>query len=868
MGRELIVLDTFALLIETKGMVRRLLLLIILCGTASVISAQETDYYLIQINSDAALLRQISEMGISIDLQGADGTATLEVSADELKLLDRHHIRYKTLITNLSGYYADRNKGMNPTEVTEHFRNSKAYRVPENFSLGSMGGFCTYDEMLAHLDNMRALYPELISAREALPGFTIEGQQVFWLRISDNPDQDEPEPAVFYNSLIHSREPVSMQQMLYYMYFLLENYYSDANIQRLVDNTEMYFVPCINPDGYLHNQATNPNGGGMWRKNRRRINNKPVGVDINRNFGYKWGYDNYGSSAIHSSSTYRGESPFSEPETCIIRDFALQHSFNIVLNCHSYGNYLLQPFGYSNTANPADCDLLQHTSDRLTGWNNFTGGSTSRLLYLVNGDATDWFYADTTKQMALAYTVEIGNNLDGFWPSMARIIPLCEQMVQVNLEAARIAGSYVEAHDFSPMNLSEKNGYLKIGLNRSGLEDAPVTLSIKPLGETFASTGAAKVIPSLPLHELMIDSISYALKPGLLTGQKLQYVITIQNERFVTHDTITKYTGEAELIFYDNCDDASHWISNAWISDTLHAHSAPGSIISNSGSYYPVNQEALIVLDRNIPVAGTDALWVRFFTKWDLDGGRDFVRFIVSSDGGTSWEPLAGRYTLPAWIDGEQMPVFMNKCNKWVEVWILVPLKDTAPLQLGFLLTSDHKISKAGFWFDDFRIEALRNSEQQLITIPEGWSGISCYLYSGAPELPEFFGEHLGEVVFLEDEQDFYQPGNGNSTLSAWDSDYGYLIKTAAPFVLEVKGQTKKTGSYLLSAGWSLMPVFSDTEIAVNTIFSEPASSIVMLKEAAGTQIYWPAKGIETLQTLQPGKSYFIFLNNEATITY
>ncbi|NCA85271.1 MAG: hypothetical protein EOM83_06815 [Clostridia bacterium] len=849
-------------------MVRRLFFFIFLCGTASALSAQTTDYYRIELNSDTALLREISEMGISIDGSLADGTTILELSADELKLLDHHHIPYKILITNLAGYYADRNSKMNPAEITRSFRAAKSNRVPQNFALGSMGGFCTYSEMLAHLDNMHAQYPELISARESLPGTTIEGREIFWLRISDNPGVDEPEPEVFYNALIHAREPVSMQQMLYYMYFLLENYYTDTAIRSLVDNTEMYFVPCINPDGYIHNQNTNPNGGGMWRKNRRLVNNQPVGVDLNRNFGYKWGFDNYGSSAVPGSSTYRGTSAFSEPESQIIHDFALQHQFAIVLNCHAYGNYLLHPFGYSNTVNPYDFDLLRHTSDRLTGWSTFTAGATSRLLYLVNGDATDWFYADTTKPMALTYTAEIGSNTDGFWPSIAHIIPLCEQMLNVNLQAARLAGSYVEARDFSPVNLHENNGYLKIGLNRSGLVDAPVTISIAPLTETFASVGAAKIIPSLPLHQRVIDSIAYQLKPGL-SGQEIQYVITIQNDRFVSHDTITKFRGEKQTLFYDDCTDTSHWTSTTWVGDQFHAHSEPGSIVSNSGSYYPVSQEALIVLKEAIPVAGMDALWVRFFAKWDLDGGRDYVRFVVSHDGGNGWESLAGRYTLPALDNNKQIPVFMNKCDQWVEEWMPVPIKDTIALQFGFLLISDNKISKAGFWFDDFQIETLTNVEQQqLIMVPEGWSGISSYLYSGAPALPDFFGEHLGEVIFLKDDQDFYQPGNANSTLHVWDSDFGYLIKAAAPFALEVKGQKKKTTSFSLPEGWSLMPVLSDTAINVTALTSEPAASIVIIKEAAGMQVYWPAKGIETLPELLPGKSYFIFLQNQATITY
>jgi murein tripeptide amidase MpaA len=97
---------------------------------------------------------------------------------------------------------------------------------------------------------------------------------------------------------------------MYYMWYLLENYGTDPEATYLVDNREMYFVPCFNPDGYEYNRQTDPNGGGMWRKNRRN-NGGSYGVDLNRNFGYMWGYDDLGSSPIPSSETYRGPSAFS-----------------------------------------------------------------------------------------------------------------------------------------------------------------------------------------------------------------------------------------------------------------------------------------------------------------------------------------------------------------------------------------------------------------------------------------------------------------------------------------------------------------------------------------------------------------------------
>ena len=83
-------------------------------------------------------------------------------------------------------------------------------------------------------------------------------------KISDNPNQDENEPEILYDAVHHAREPNSLSQLIFYMYYLLENYGLNDEVTYLVNETEMYFVPCINPDGYIYNQINDPNGGGMW----------------------------------------------------------------------------------------------------------------------------------------------------------------------------------------------------------------------------------------------------------------------------------------------------------------------------------------------------------------------------------------------------------------------------------------------------------------------------------------------------------------------------------------------------------------------------------------------------------------------------
>ena len=77
---------------------------------------------------------------------------------------------------------------------------------------------------------------------------------------------DEGEPEVRFDAMHHAREPQGMQTVLYFTTMLLEGYGSDPLATWLVDNRELWILPCVNPDGYVYNETTNPAGGGLWRQ--------------------------------------------------------------------------------------------------------------------------------------------------------------------------------------------------------------------------------------------------------------------------------------------------------------------------------------------------------------------------------------------------------------------------------------------------------------------------------------------------------------------------------------------------------------------------------------------------------------------------
>jgi hypothetical protein len=298
-----------------------------------------------------------------------------------------------------------------------------------------MGGYHTYSEINADLDSMHALYPSLTSGRIDI-GHTLQDSVIWAFKISDNAGVDEDEPEVFYNSLIHAREPAGMEVLLYFMWHLLHNYGSDPQATYLVDNRELWFVLVVNPDGYCYNEYTYPGGGGMWRKNRRNCGGGDWGVDLNRNFGYMWGYDDEGSSPYCWDPTYRGSAPFSEPATQVIRDFFYSRNFVMCLDNHCHGMWLLYPWSYDRLYTQ-DHNLFVAIAESMAVFNGHTPGTSWETLnYLVNGGSVDWEYAELG---IIAISPEIGTSDDGFWPPADRILPLCELELPANLLYAELA---------------------------------------------------------------------------------------------------------------------------------------------------------------------------------------------------------------------------------------------------------------------------------------------------------------------------------------------------------------------------------------------------------------------------------------------
>lgn len=675
------------------------------------------NYSRVKISLANTSLSDLAALGLETDHgQVARGRFLInDFSEAEIALLARHGFDYEVLIPDVTAWYREQRQ---QPEQTPLLRGNGCdddtggpaydYPTPDNYEYGSMGGYYTYQEMLETLDKMVELYPNLISARQPIGDIlTHEGRPIYWLRVSDNPNEDEEEPEALYTALHHAREPNSLSQMIFYLWHLLENYESDPEIQYLVDNTEMYFIPCINPDGYIYNETIEPFGGGLWRKNRwSNEDGIPYGVDLNRNYGFEWGIDDIGSSSNPEGATFRGTAPFSEPETQAVKYFCEQHRFQIAFNYHTFGNLLIHPWGYNDQPTEED-ELFKGFGRLMTRENNFTMGTgTETVGYVTNGGSDDWMYGeDETKPAIYSYTPEVGPGSFGFWPPESMIDELNKSCLLQNLTAAHLLLNYLEAKDNSEEILTTANGTVGLALKRYGLMDGSATVSVSAASPNVEVTAAPREYNLAQLEESSYD-FEYNILPDAGTEEEVRFAVHIDNGLFTRTDTLRKtyLRGALETIFFDDLSAEDNWTSNfLWGLTTESFVSAPTSYTDSPNGNYPDGYEAAITLQNPVSLLAGQRAFLRFWARWQIEAGWDYAQVLISTDG-VGFTPLCGKYTKPGNGNFQPFgePLYDGSQSEWVMEEIdISEYLGNGEVYIRFRIDTDGFVNQDGFYFDD-----------------------------------------------------------------------------------------------------------------------------------------------------------------------
>lgn len=237
------------------------------------------------------------------------------------------------------------------------------------------------DEITGAIEALVAGHPDI--ARMQSLGDSVEGRAIWAVLITDNPDVEEDEPEFRYISTMHGNEPPGKVLCLNLIETLLTEYGADPRITALVDETAIWIVPLMNPDGYA-------------RKSRYNA----AGIDLNRSFPV---YPDDFTGTIY------GGAPLLDagraPETAHIMRWTAENSFVLSANLHSGSLVANYPYdddgGVSGVYAAAPDDLLfQELALRYSFHNPemyasslFPQGITNGAAwYVIRGGMQDWMY--------------------------------------------------------------------------------------------------------------------------------------------------------------------------------------------------------------------------------------------------------------------------------------------------------------------------------------------------------------------------------------------------------------------------------------------------------------------------------------------
>lgn len=360
------------------------------------------------------------------------------------------------------------------------------------------GGYHRHWEIRAKLTDWEERFPEVVTLEEIGHGGEVLAgggrREILAARLRLGEEEGE-RPRLLLFAGIHARELSTSEVVLFVGDRLLEGLGRDRDIEDLLRTREIWLLPCLNPDGREYCFDHDP----WWRKNRTLQRSGHVGVDLNRNFAFRWGPNppHGGSSARPASGIYRGEKPFSEPESRALRDFVRRNPFAVSIALHSYGEMILQPFGYARrqTLHPGLYQRLGEVLQEATGYR--FGPVPDVLGYFSNGRHDDWLYADHSegKSMVAAVELEIGKS---FFPPISEARRMAREIGDGMLAAARLAGADLEVGT-EQRSLPGGGMELEVRVRNLGIRSAEeVQLALLPRGGVAASFLGLRELGTLP----------------------------------------------------------------------------------------------------------------------------------------------------------------------------------------------------------------------------------------------------------------------------------------------------------------------------------------------------------------------------------
>jgi len=262
-----------------------------------------------------------------------------------------------------------------------------------------------YDTMEL-LNGFNDKYPDLVKVFSI--GKSVLGKDIWCIKIT-NENNTGTKSSCLIDGCIHGEEWEGGEACLYLAEYLLINFDNNETITNILNTSEVYLVPLVNPDARQADSRYNDNS-----------------IDLNRNFDIDFGRIRgtaiplgklFGRIKIPYIDTSRlnkwfpklipwrlfncGRHPFSEPETQTMRDFMRElanNDFSFYVNCHTAWHTFSGPWEAFKP--PFEISKQeQYIFDYVTEWiventEYETIEEESDVYFKCSGEASDWCFKE------------------------------------------------------------------------------------------------------------------------------------------------------------------------------------------------------------------------------------------------------------------------------------------------------------------------------------------------------------------------------------------------------------------------------------------------------------------------------------------
>ncbi len=380
-------------------------------------------------------------------------------------------------------------------------------------------------------------------------------------------------------------------------------------------------------------------------------------------------------------------------------------------------------------------------------------------------------------------------------------------------DATNVMGDYASTDPYLTINAMDLNfGTLSPGEEATGTLNITVDV-LTPEGHTI-----------MGLFDVACNSNGNAFEYNFA----LNLAVGIQVEDFES--------GNLNQFAWENTGDADWQVTSS--------ESYEGTYSAKSGAIGNQSESTL-----QITVDVTAAGDISFYRKVSSESSYDFLRFYIDGSqqgewsGEEAWSEVSypvtqGEHTFAWAYEKDYSAVNGSDCG-WIDLITFPPMGGAMPPLV-----------------------------HQSMTLPAGWSGISSYLLPAESAMEQIFSTIEEDIVVVQDMEGVYWPSAGINTLGLWNAHQGYKIKLEQEVTLDFPGYNMVNHTLALDAGWNLIPVVCDGDAVCADLFDALGGDLTVVKEVAGTHVYWPGEDVMTLNQLSAGKSYMVKMDAPGSITF